>query len=497
MPVELTLYGETPDTLFGDVYFRSDFVALHARPDGIDSLELQGFRHAAAVRAIPGTDAEDMETPWGYGGPIARDVPAFWEGLALWRQRQANHRRVAEFVRVHPFINPIALRGFLDQIRLDRLTVLVDLAEATIARRRRFTKGTRYSLAQAERNLSLRRLGPADARLFQRLYEDGLVRNAAIESFFLPNEYYEELLNSDFAHAWVAERSGEALAVACFIHGETLAHYHLSGGSDAARASFAHYLLLENAIEHYRAKGCRWMHLGGGRSNAPDDALFRFKTRFGSKLVPFYTGGLVHDRLAFERLTLGRRGRFLSYRFPPVPDLSRAPVEVKLASIDDYPAFFRIKCDLENIVWSGHGKPPDWSELGKWFSRHASGGTGRSVMMAHSSGRTVGYAYVDDHDDRLEATVGVAVGEGGYGVGRAILREVARLTKPDGRPIEAWIFPENRASVRAFEAAGFERDEQRAPRSFVMPLPDLAPREQRCWVYRESSRTTRPRKSPS
>lgn len=492
MPIGLTLYGETPDALFEDVYFQRDFVALHARPDAIDALELPGFRHAAAVCAIPGADAEDMETPWGYGGPVARDAPAFWEGLALWRQRQVNHRRIAEFVRVHPFINPLALRGFLDQIRLDRLTVLVDLSEPSATRRKRYTKGTRYSLNQAERRLSLRPLSPTDAALFQRLYEEGLARNGAERSYFFAPSYYADLLSSPYARAWAAEQDGQALAVACFLQGGAFAHYHLSGGGEAARTTFAHYLLLECAIEHYRTRNCRWMHLGGGRSTAPNDALFRFKTRFGMKRVPFYTGGLIHDRAAFERMTQGRRDRFLSYRFPTIPDLSRAPVALHPANEDDFVAFFRIKCDADNIVWSGHERPPDWSGLEQWFKRHLSGGTGRRMLMAHALDRTVGYAYVDDHGDRLEATVGVAAGESGHGLGRSILRETARLADAGTRPLEAWIFPENRASVRAFEAAGFALDETRPPRPFAMPLPDLAPREQRCWVYQGATEAAAP-----
>lgn len=482
--MELTLYGETPDVVFEDVYFRRDFVALHARPDGIDALELPNFRHAAAVRTIPGADAEDMETPWGYGGPIARNASSFWEGLALWRQRQVNHRRIAEFVRLHPFLNPLSVRGFLDQIRLDRLTVLVDLCESPTVRRGRYTKGTRYSLNHAERCLTVRPLGPEDAVLFQRLYEKGLARNGAEQGYFFDSSYYSDLLSAPYARAWAAERDGNPLAVACFLQGGPFAHYHLSGGEETARTSFAHYLLLEYAIEHFRALNCRWLHLGGGRSTAPDDALFRFKTRFGYKRVPFYTGGLVHDRVAFERMTKGRRDRFLSYRFSSVQNLSRAPVALRPATEQEFVAFFRIKCDVDNIVWSGHAGPPDWASLEQWYRRNLSGATNRQMMLAHASGRAVGYAYLDDHGDRMEATVGVAAGEAGHGLGRSILRETARLVESSGRTLEAWIFPENRGSVRAFEAAGFVLDMCRQPRAFAMPLPDLAPREQRCWVYR-------------
>ncbi|MFN0042817.1 MAG: GNAT family N-acetyltransferase [Alphaproteobacteria bacterium] len=484
MSLSLALYGETPGALFEDVYFRRDFVALHARPDEIDALELPGFRHAAAVRHIPGEDGEDMETPWGYGGPIARDGAAFWEGLGLWRQRQVDRGRVAEFIRLHPFINPLALRGFVDNLRFDRLTVLADLTEPAATRRRRYTKGTRYSIAYAERRLNLRELDPSDAGLFRRLYEEGLARNQAERGYYFAPGYYEELLAQPFTRAWVAERDGEALAVACFLRGGAFAHYHLSGGGEPARISFAHYLLVERALDHYQGQGCRWMHLGGGRTASPDDALLRFKTRFSALRIPFYTGGLVHRRSAYERLTKGRTDRFLSYRFPPTPDLSREQVTLNPAEPGDFAAFFRIKCDIDNIVWSGHDRPPSWPGLESWFQRHEAGGTGRRIFIARCAGRAVGYVYVDDRGTHFEATIGVASGEAGRGLGRGILKEMARVCADGaGRPVEAWIFPENTASVRAFEAAGFVFDEGRPAKPFPMPFAGAEPRKQRCWVW--------------
>src|SRR5262245_30247233 len=83
VPLMHTLYGAKPAEVMADVYFRPDFMALHALRDGVETLEFPGFRHAAAVRQIPGTDFEDLETPWGYGGPVALDESAFWQGLGL------------------------------------------------------------------------------------------------------------------------------------------------------------------------------------------------------------------------------------------------------------------------------------------------------------------------------------------------------------------------------------------------------------------------------
>ncbi|MGD9537710.1 MAG: GNAT family N-acetyltransferase [Alphaproteobacteria bacterium] len=489
MSLTLTLYGASPEEVMADAYFRADYVALHARPDPIDTLERPGFRHAAAVRTIPGTDAEDMETPWGYGGPVARDEAAFWEGIGLWRQRQRDHGRIAEFVRLHPFLNPLGYRGWFDQLRFDRLTVLVDLSVDPALRRRAYSKGTRYSLRQAERLLTVRALEPGEAALFRRCYEEGLGRNSAERSYYFPADYYARLLEAPYATAWVVEREGRAVAVACFLSGGPFAHYHLSGGGAAARTGFAHYLLLEHAIEHYRARGCRFMHLGGGRSAAPDDDLLKFKRRFSSWLIPFYTGGLVYDRAAYDRLTQGRRHRFLSYRFGPPEEPARDDVSLDPATPGDLAIFFRIKCDIDNIVWSGHARPPLWPEMAAWYAPHMAGGTGRRIFIARSGRRTVGYAYLDEAGERLAVTIGLAAGEGGRGRGRALLSALVKQVEREGdaRPLEAWIFPENLPTVHAFEAVGFVRDPSRAPKPSAMPLLGREPRGQHCWVRSAAS----------
>ena len=494
MSLTQTLHGATAAEIMADVYFRPDFVALHARPDRVDALELAGFRHSAAVREIPGTDLDDLETPWGYGGPVALDEAAFWQGLGLWRQRQIDNNRVAEFVRLHPFLNPMSFRGWFDHLRLDRLTIVVDLAEAAARRWHRYSKGTRYSIRQAQKKLTFRVLGPGEGGIFRRCYEEGLERNQAERHYYFPADYYEAVLAADWATAWVAELAGEPVAIACFLDGGAFAHYHLSGGGDAARETFAHYGLLELAIAHFAAKGARWMHLGGGRTSHPDDALLAFKAKFSPRRVPYYTGGLVYARGAYEQLarqqlSRGRNERFLSYRFAPAPEIGSKPITLRRTTAADFAAFFRLKCDVDNIVWSGHDRPPDWHRMGAWFEAQHAPGSNRRIYLAEYEGQVLGYTYADDLGDAVEITIGVASREAGRGLGRNFLRQLmAEIAKSnERRRIQCWIFPENVASVKAFEAVGFRRDEARTERVFDMPFMG-GPARQHCWVHDGAAR---------
>ena len=226
------------------------------------------------------------------------------------------------------------------------------------------------------------------------------------------------------------------------------------------------------------------MHLGGGRSNRPDDALLAFKAKFSPRRIPFYTGGLVFLRDAYDKLAHGSNELFLSYQFPPAPEIGAKPISLRRTGRNDFPHFFRLKCDIDNIVWSGHDRPPEWDRLAAWFDAQHVAGSRRRIYLAEFEDQVLGYTYVDDLGDALEITIGIASRESGRGLGRTFLRQLMHEIEREGerRPVECWIFPENVASIKVFEAAGFRRDPARVPRTFTMPFVE-GPAPQYCWVY--------------
>ena len=477
------MFDVCPKDIMGDVYFKNSFLKLYSGSDSIESLTEHGFQHLSAVREIPGEDLEDLETPWGYGGPVATDLDSFWRGIGKWRQRQSDKGRVAEFIRLHPFLNPLAYRGWFDQIRFDRLTVLVDLLESNQLRRKYYTKGTKYSLRYAEKHLTIRSLESGEGYIFKELYEKGLSRNNAKELYYFPLSHFETLISASWSDVRIAEHNGKALAVACFIHSRPFTHYHLSGGSEEARDFFAHHLLVEDAIRRYSNSGYRWMHLGGGRDSSLDDSLLKFKTRFSPHRIAFYTGGLIFDRAAYDNLSRDRRGGFLSYRFQHIPELRDEDTTLRPALKEDFSLFFRLKCDIDNIVWSGYAAPPSWLDLEVWYNGHIKGNSERTILIGESGSRRIGYVYIDQYESHIEMTLGIATSEAGRGMGRSLLTLAIQglEQKGDKRPIEAWLYEKNYASIKAFEAAGFRKNISRTSKNSNTPLTGDA-QKQFCWI---------------
>ena len=82
---------------------------------------------------------------------------------------------------------------------------------------------------------------------------------------------------------WQWRHGGEVEAAMCFVVHGLSASYHLSWGSDAARAAGVHGLMLTRAAEALWAEGVHWLDLGSVDSErAP--GLARFKLGTGAAL---------------------------------------------------------------------------------------------------------------------------------------------------------------------------------------------------------------------
>lgn len=138
----------------------------------------------------------------------------------------------------------------------------------------------RGHLRQAERSgLTMRRGG---TQTLDSLLRAEAAQRAERRYLALP-EGFSRALPHDALRLWEWRQGGVMQAAMCFVvHGGT-ASYHLSWGSDVARAAGVHGLMLVRAAEALRAEGVRWLDLGSVDSErAP--GLARFKLGTGADL---------------------------------------------------------------------------------------------------------------------------------------------------------------------------------------------------------------------
>lgn len=269
---------------------------------------------ACIVRAIPESDAYDVTTPYGYGGPVGQRLAAFYDAYEGWC---AARGVVSTFIRFHPLFENFREAGAGVRAAFSNPTVGWRLKGDLLAGMHGKHRNT---VRKAERTgVTVEAAVDPDLTEFASLYETTMRRQGAADYYFFPPEYWERLRAlGDRLVLLDAALEGEVVASALCMRGDRWLHYHLGATDDSARDLGASNLLLYGAALWGQGQGLSEFHLGGG-AGGREDSLFAFKRRFspdGNR--EFWTGKAVHDDNAYLRLSGGAEidleGFFPAYR---------------------------------------------------------------------------------------------------------------------------------------------------------------------------------------
>lgn len=292
-----------------------------------------------------GKQFRDITSVYGYSGPLIRNCSEDSEFLSqawnafveTWRSQSV----VSVFTRFHPILaNQTWLRSEWEKPQtLGRTyqggkTVVVDLSQPGEKTWADYERKLRQTIRRLERENAFSIVHDEDwAYLdqFISIYYATLRRNNAQPFYFFSRDYFVSFkqilgLNGSLFLAL----AGDAVAAGLLlIEYNGIVSVHLAASDHRFSATSPNKLLMHKAQELARARGNRFLHIGGGRGSRDDDPLFRFKAQFSSLHLPFYTGRWILDSVAYERLAAQRRqavesqGQQLASTFFPI---YRAPL---------------------------------------------------------------------------------------------------------------------------------------------------------------------------
>ena len=273
----------------------------------------------------------DVQTPYGYGGPVVngpgeetgflRDVWARWSAWC------ADAGVVGEFVRFHPLVDNRLWAPPEMQMSIDRPTVAMQLDRypETVWTDSYFRRH-RHMIRKAEREgCSFETSAVAGhTSWFAGLYDETQDRLQADDDTRFREAYFETLAGELDQRAWfgIVKRSGEVAAAVLVLEGTVFGHSHLMGdrreGGPGGITNLVYHGIALEASRH----GLQTLHMGGGRTPHDKDSLLRFKTSLSPDRANFWLGTLCHNAPAYQRLGLewealhGPRppGYFLFYR---------------------------------------------------------------------------------------------------------------------------------------------------------------------------------------
>lgn len=283
------------------------------------------FYHAFNLGRVIETDYFDIQSPYGYGGPIANtsDESFLQRAEASYINWCRDNNVLVEFVRFHPLLENWRFYGGV--VQKDRQTVWVDLSLGDIWSS--YAVRVRTAVRKAHKHgLVVEWVTASNAKhstnTFISLYHDFLWSINAQQEYYFCFEYFSNLL--EWENSWLAVcRDPEGIAaVAVFLQEGFIMEYHLSASTQKGKKFAATNLILHEAALMARQLGCRALHLGGGTDSSLDNSLLFFKAGFSDLRADFNIGWRIYNPQAYEKFKLEyQQGRglvpakVLFYRF--------------------------------------------------------------------------------------------------------------------------------------------------------------------------------------
>ena len=283
-------------------------------------------------RKVPGSDMEDVCSPYGYGGPYFEGDGRTGEVLSAVRRYLERAGLVSGFLRLDlgcpdPGQTPEA--EVLVQHAADN--IVVDLGASVADRWRRVAHKVRKNVNKAIRaGCKVRSASDSQAiNQFIDVYHATMRRRHAEPWFFFDRAFFEALLDELRTQArlfTVHDREGRVVSVELVLASRHRLYSYLGGTLSSAFAYSPNDLLKFEVIRYGVEAGLSEYVLGGG--HVQGDGIFKYKASFEPDgIVPFRTARMIGSVEGFRKLTgctsagLGEQlavGYFPSYRNPPV-----------------------------------------------------------------------------------------------------------------------------------------------------------------------------------
>lgn len=304
-----------------DIYFAPGYYQLYDEL-GDGSAKCFVFEEGENIALYPflknrindlGYDLEDsyfdIQGTYGYNGTLYSSLePTFVANFNdAFSQYCKENNIVAEFTRFHPLLKNKEFSVNRMTVINDRETVYIDLSasleeiwenEYSSKNRNMIRKAIKIGYAiEVVEHPSL-----SELTCFIKVYSKNM-QMANADAYFYFNEAY--FLNTfkylgEYSYLFnVKDVEGNVVCSAIFFKYDNYFHYHLAGRLESADNSVNNFLISE-AVKFAKDSGAKFIHLGGGRSNAIDDSLLKFKKSFSKSTLDFSIGKKIHNQAVYN-----------------------------------------------------------------------------------------------------------------------------------------------------------------------------------------------------
>lgn len=269
----------------------------------------------------------DMETPYGYGGPLSDgEVTEASQKRFLKELKDycGMEGIVSQFIRFHPLLQNHVLMPFVFETRYMRDTIYMDTASPELISANMDSKNRNMVRKAIKSGVTIERRAIDQYSEFLPMYEETMLKDEAAAYYTFQKDYFDAQSElKDNACIFYAMYEEQPIAGAMMYYNDRFMHYHLAGTHTEYRKFAPSNLMLYEAACWASTQGIQKFHLGGGM--AADDNLFGFKKQFNkSGRLPFVIGRTIFDKSVYQKLLHMRKqanstfdmenGRMIQYR---------------------------------------------------------------------------------------------------------------------------------------------------------------------------------------
>jgi hypothetical protein len=301
-----------------DIYFTEEYVKLYESNEAEakcfvykvgQKVFLFPYLKRRIITKILSEQYYDLESQYGYGGPISNTDDKNFQHLAIkeFYNFCVNENIVCGFFRFHPLLKNHNIFNGLGNIYFDRKTVIIDLTlSLDEIWNSQIHQKHRNEIRKAEKS-GIEFIIDRDfvnLNSFITLYNKRMSKLGAASYYFFDESYYYNIkLNlRQNSFLGIAKLNEEIISAAIFLNFGIYGHYHLSASNENYLKYYPNQFLIYNTALYFKEIGVKKFHLGGGRTTDTNDSLLKFKNRFSKSLCDFYIGKFTFNKDIYDIL---------------------------------------------------------------------------------------------------------------------------------------------------------------------------------------------------
>ena len=129
-------------------------------------------------------------------------------------------------------------------------------------------------------------------------------------------------------------------------------------------------------------------------------------------------------------------------------------INIRLATLDDMKNVFDLSNDATVRQNSIHTEKIEWKDHIKWFKQRISKKDEPFYIAEDEQKNMIGQVRIDKNNEEYIVSISIKEEYRGHGYGQIIISEAVKKSKLNN--VTAYIYENNKSSIKAFEKAGFE-----------------------------------------